>query len=128
MAVPAIIRDLIGTGVYGAEYLVASKQIWDFDLSAGLGWGRLADNNTFTNPFGEIFPSFRKRNLHVGGTFGLVDFGQFFHGPSMGLFGGLVWHSPIERLNVLIEYSSDRYRRETGGTFRVNLPINFGIS
>ena len=36
-------RDFLGTGVYSAEYLVASKTVWrDFTLTGGVGWGRLA--------------------------------------------------------------------------------------
>src|SRR5262249_8448227 len=45
------LQDFIGTGVYSAEYLVASKQFGPFDLSAGMGWGRLGSRGTFKNPF-----------------------------------------------------------------------------
>ena len=45
-------RDILGTGVYSAEYLVASKTVArDFTLTAGMGWGRLAGVNTVENPF-----------------------------------------------------------------------------
>ena len=30
-------RDFIGTGKFGGEYVVTSKKIGDFDLTAGLG-------------------------------------------------------------------------------------------
>ena len=33
------IRDLFGTGNWESEYVVASKQFGDFDLTAGMGWG-----------------------------------------------------------------------------------------
>ena len=36
------IRDLVGTGVFGSEYIVGSKKIGQFDLTLGVGWGRLA--------------------------------------------------------------------------------------
>ena len=41
-AVPQIaigLNDFAGTGFYNSEYLVVSKRIGRFDLSAGLGWG-----------------------------------------------------------------------------------------
>ena len=41
-AVAVGVRDLIGTGIYGAEYVVLSKRFWTVDFTAGLGWGRLA--------------------------------------------------------------------------------------
>ena len=44
------IRDLVGTGAWGAEYLVASKEVGDFDFTLGLGWGRLAGKGDFNNP------------------------------------------------------------------------------
>jgi hypothetical protein len=122
------IRDFIGTGIYAAEYLVATKQLWAFDITGGLGWGRLASNATFPNPLAQIFPSFETRapSSPQGGT---VGFNQFFHGPNMGLFGGIVWHSPIENLDVLAEYSSDRYIQEQkGGELRVRMPVNVGLA
>ena len=33
------IRDIVGTGVFGSEYLVASKQIGNTDVTLGVGWG-----------------------------------------------------------------------------------------
>ena len=33
------IRDLVGTGVWGSEYMVASKQVGNFDFTLGMGWG-----------------------------------------------------------------------------------------
>lgn len=122
------IRDLLGTGAYGGEYFTASKRFGDFDVTAGLGWGRLAGVDTFPNPFGLIFPSFNKRQRFTGQG-GTVEFGQFFHGPSMGLFGGVVWNTPIENLDLIAEYSSDKYLEEQlGGAFKVRMPVNVGLS
>jgi hypothetical protein len=123
------IRDLLGTGVYGAEYFVATKRIDDFDVSIGTGWGRLGSVDTFPNPFGLIISSFKNRASATGGQGGTVDFGQFFHGPSMGLFGGAIWHSPVDKLDLIVEYSSDRYVEEvSGGQFKVRIPVNVGLS
>ena len=36
------VRDVLGTGVWEGEYVVASKELGRFDLSVGMGWGRLA--------------------------------------------------------------------------------------
>ena len=40
------IRDLVGTGVWGSEYVVASKGLGGFDVTLGMGWGRLAGKDT----------------------------------------------------------------------------------
>ena len=48
------IRDFLGTGTFSSEYLVASKKFNNFDVSVGLGWGRLSDRSSFDNPLGKL--------------------------------------------------------------------------
>jgi hypothetical protein len=122
------IRDLIGTGIYGSEYVVASKRIWDVDLSAGMGWGRLSDMGAFANPFGLVFQSFNTRKP-FSGPGGQVNFGNFFHGPRVGIFGGAIWRTPLDGLDVLVEYSSDKYKREVAtGNMKWKTPFNLGVA
>lgn len=125
-------RDIVGTGIYGAEYFAATKRIWDFDITGGIGWGRLAGNEMFNNPFGELFNSFKTRASLNGGNSnnqGQVDFGQFFHGPDMGIFGGIIWHTPINNLDFMAEYSSDAYPRESKNkVFAPRIPVNVGLA
>ena len=73
--------------------------------------GRLSDSASLNNPLAAVFKSFETRGSSAtfGGT---VNFGQFFHGPKVGLFGGAVWNTPIENLDLLVEYSSDKYLAE----------------
>jgi hypothetical protein len=47
------LQDVIGTGLYAGEYVVASKRFWDVDVSLGLGWGRLGTGADIGNPLGE---------------------------------------------------------------------------
>ena len=121
-------RDILGTGIYSGEYLVASKHLEDFDVTLGVGWGRFAESNALPNPLASLFSSFKTRapTNQVSGTFG---FQQWFHGPKVGLFGGLVWRTPIDNLNLLVEYSSDRYDIENGfHAFKTRIPVNVGMS
>ncbi|HXC56353.1 MAG TPA: YjbH domain-containing protein [Rhizomicrobium sp.] len=121
-------RDLIGTGIYGAEYLVASKRLEDFDVTAGIGWGRLADNSVFHNPFALLFPSFENRGNGLTGG-GQLNSNQLFRGLKVGVFGGVTWKSPIDGLNLIVEYSSDHYTgEEAGGSFKTRIPVNVGAS
>ena len=122
------LRDILGTGIYSGEYLVASKHFSTFDVTFGTGWGRFAESNALPNPLASIFSSFEQRRVKSATT-GVVDFGQFFHGPKIGLFGGVVWQSPIENLDVLLEYSSDRYTLENSfHAFKVRTPVNVGLA
>jgi hypothetical protein len=128
-AVAVGIDDIIGTGVYNGEYLVASKNFFgDLDTSIGLGWGRRAGAAEIKNPLTLIFPSFKNRVSYFGQAGG-ADFNAFFHGEKVGVFGGAVWHTPLDGLSLLVEYDSDHYTQESAtGNFTPRSQVNYGIS
>ena len=122
------LQDFIGTGVYSGEYLVASKRLGAFDFSFGMGWGRLGSRGTFKNPFGLAFRSFLDRGNSVGSG-GALSFSSYFHGPEVGLFGGIEYDTPIDNVKLKVEYSSDAYTEEKierGKDY--GFPVNAGIS
>ncbi len=122
-------RDFLGTGIYSAEYLVASKTVArDFTVTGGLGWGRLASVGGVQNPFCSISESFCERNNDFGEG-GKISWDTFFHGENMGFFGGVEWRTPIDKLTLKAEVSSDAYTREQQGPdseFERKSPFNFG--
>jgi hypothetical protein len=121
--VPAVavgLRDFLGTGIYSGQYLVATKNLSPkLKLTGGIGWGRFSDSDEIQDiDFGQ------------GGT---VDFDNMFKGP-VGAFGGLEWQTPVKGLRAKLEYSSDRYARETTvdgsfpeAAFERKSPVNFGL-
>lgn len=122
------LRDMLGTGRFSSEYLVATKTITpDVRVTGGIGWGRLGEVNGFTNPLGFIDDGFETRpnaSILTGGT---VLTGQFFRGDA-ALFGGVEWRISDE-LTALVEYSSDGYSREqTLVGFDRASPYNFGLT
>lgn len=125
--VSAGIRDLLGTGAFGAEYLVASKSYGDWDLSIGLGWGRFSDRSTFSNPLSQLSDRFTQRDTDTG-VGGNVQFGSFFSGPDVGLFGGVAYKVPGSSVRLLGEYSSDAYETEKAFGIPVenSSPFSFG--
>ena len=127
--IPAValgINDAVGTGIYAGEYLVASKRLGAFDATVGLGWGRLGGTEQLKNPLGSIVPSFANRGADGGGQ---VNFATFFHGPYTGLFGGVVYHTPIDNLSLIAEYSSDAYVQEQRShNLTPRNQMNFGAS
>lgn len=121
-------RDFLGTGVYSSEYLVATKTVQDFTLTAGLGWGRLSQVRGITNPVCSLFSSACDRDNDFGEG-GKVSTGTFFRGQNVALFGGVEWRSPIDGLSFKAEYSSDDYKREQRSPtadFKPNNQFNFG--
>jgi len=122
------INDLVGTGVYSGEYVVATKNLGPIEATLGVGWGRLGSINGFRNPLSLLSRSFDTRSKHTTGLGGDFSFGSYFHG-SAALFGGIAWHTPIENLILKAEYSSDRYDAESlSGSFKPRNQINFGAA
>ena len=127
-AVAVGIRDVIGTGVFGSEYLVASKGFDRTDVTLGIGWGRLAGKGDFSNPARLVSGRFDFRNADQGRG-GKLSFNNFFSGSDVGLFGGFSHRLKDYPLTFIAEYNPDQYDFDArrGGT-RPSSPISFGIS
>ena len=105
------IRDLVGTGVWGSEYVVASKAVGDFDFTLGMGWGRLAGNGDIKNPLIQLSDSFRTRDGFTGKG-GELSKGAFFSGEKAGFFGGVAYQLDSLPVSFMLEYNPDQYNRE----------------
>ncbi len=105
-AVKVGLQDFIGTGLYSGEYVVATKSVTpSLQVTAGLGWGRLAGENDIGTPFGAR-PAI---DIGVGGE---ANAETWFRGPAAP-FGGVSFQA-TDRLTLLADYSSDGYLLETG--------------
>jgi len=105
------IRDLVGTGIFGSEYLVASKAVGNFDLTLGMGWGRLAGTGAISNPMRILSEKFAEREKEFSGdsTTGVLQSGLFFRGKEVGIFGGASYQMESLPLSVMLEYNPDTY-------------------
>ena len=119
------IHDLGGTGLFGSEYLAASKRFGSVDLTAGLGWGRLGSQGHFDNPAKMIGESFEVRSASTGrgGTFSVDD---WFSGDSVSIFAGAEYQSPIPGLVAKVEYDGNDYSRDASD-ISASSPWNFGV-
>lgn len=108
------IRDIVGTGIFESEYLVASKQFNNTDISLGLGWGRLAGDALLRNPLIQLDDRFGNRagTSGVGGQFSV---GNYFSGKHVGVFGGVRHELTDLPVSVMLEYNPDRYLRDIEG-------------
>ena len=115
------ILDLTGTSPYSAEYIAATKTITpNIKVTAGLGWGRYGTNNGFT--------LFGSEDRETDAEPGQLQLETFFRG-DVAPFAGIEWQTPIDKLSVLAEYSSDSYDAEDAtDQFDYNSPFNFGLS
>jgi len=118
--------DLIGNSYFSSEYVVASKQIGErLELTAGIGWGRLAGAGTFRNPLALLHDSFENRDVRDTGKGGVPETGGVFQGDA-ALFGGVAWKA-TDRLTLLAEHSSHDYKLEDGNSFDKNSLLNYGL-
>ncbi|WP_246007455.1 YjbH domain-containing protein [Halomonas nitroreducens] len=121
------VRDLAGTGLFGAEYLVASKRWHDLDVTLGLGWGYLGNQSDFANPLGRVFDRFETRGgFQSGGDGGSVSVSRLFSG-STALFGGIEYQTPWEPLALQLEFEGNDYQQEPQRNDQVHdSRFNFG--
>ena len=113
---PAIaigLKDLAGTNVFSAEYLVASKKVKNFDFTIGLGWGNYS-NNGIRNPLGQIDNDFYTRDVTNNSTQGgEFSTGNWFRGKKVGVFGGIEAILPnMHGVRLKIEYDATDYEKE----------------
>jgi len=126
------LQDFSGTGLFGAEYIVASKTFrtpaWGpardggrLMVTGGVGWGRLGSYNRLGSLGAR--PAFNSATSSGGEP----AYDQWFRGP-YALFGGIEWR-PNDRLGLKLEYSSDDYVTETqtSAVFNRRSPFNFGV-
>lgn len=127
-AVTLGLQDFGGTGVYGGEYVVATKTVGRWRATGGLGWGRFGSRKGFDNPLGVIDSRFDTRpGQDPGGDTGQLDVDHWFRGDA-AFFGG-VQYLASERLVLTAEYSSDAYEDEAQNTgFQAQTPLNFGAT
>jgi hypothetical protein len=128
--VAAGVRDAVGTGIFGSEYIVGSKRVGNLDLTAGLGWGRLAGKGQFGNPLSILDGRFDIRP----DSRGLEDTGNiravFFRGEDVSLFGGVSYEFSQQPLKVVAEYNPDQYDFNNRGNrpeYRPSSGISYGI-
>ena len=130
-AVAVGLQDFAGTGLFGGEYVVATKRFnlneqplfgalpGQLKVTGGLGWGRFGSHGSIA--------TLGTRGAFVGGdTGGELSTDQWFRG-DIAPFGGVEW--TYGKWGVKAEYSSDAYTLETGQAqaFERRSSLNFGV-
>jgi hypothetical protein len=129
------IVDLGGTGLFGAEYIVASQRIFDLYASVGLGWGRLGRAGDFENPLNALDDRFRVRPGSGGiENTGRVAYKGWFRGEDVALFGSLIWRpSFLPDWTLMAEVEGNDYSREPAqrpveAPSRINIGIGYALT
>ncbi len=122
------LQDFGGTGIFSAEYLVASKTFGEtVSASGGIGWGRFGSYGSFGNPLSILSDRFDDRGGFTGiADTGRVGFDRFFRGDA-AFFLALDWQA-TRRLQLSFEYSSDAMEQEVARMgYRHRTPVNLGM-
>ncbi len=119
-------RDMVGTGLFSGEYLVASKRTGDFDWNLGLGWGYLGSRGSFSNPLGLLSQGMNARPVVAAAQGGTFSLNSYFRGRT-AVFGGVQYQTPWAPLLLKLEYDGNNYQNEPlGNVFKVRSPFNVG--
>tara|TARA_B100000989_G_scaffold299042_1_gene292427 strand:+ start:11098 stop:12933 length:1836 start_codon:yes stop_codon:yes gene_type:complete len=102
------IDDFAGSGFFSREYLVTTQDYKDIKLTFGIGWGKLAAQNSFKNPLSFISDKliFRPNIINLAGS---PSYNEWFRG-NASYFGGLEYHLPNSRgIKLKIEHDPFDY-------------------
>lgn len=118
-------RDFVGTGLVGSEYLVASKHLGRLELSLGIGWGDFAGDDNLKNPLIYLSDKFRDRQdgTEGGNRAGTIPTGSAFQGEHVGWFAGISYQLPHLPVRLLAERNPE-YNRFDTAEFLVDKPKN----
>lgn len=105
------VQSAVGHRVSAGEYLAASKRFGEFDVTAGIGWGRYGTAAHFENPLRSVSSHFdKRRDLSSEDPQEPRD---WFTGKSAGVFAG-VSYTPdwLPEIDFLLDFGADRYSFE----------------
>ena len=104
---------------------VGTKSLGKVELTGGLGFGRLAGRETFSNSLGALSSRLKKRDINEvgrGGTLGTIN---WFHGDAAAFFG--IRYQLSKKISIASEYTSDLMIPESR-YLDVKGPWSYGIS
>ena len=100
--------DFAGTGFFSREYMVSTINFNKFKGTLGVGWGKLASENSFENPFAFVSDKllYRPPNFETG----TPSFNQWFRGDA-SIFGGFEYSLLKNRgVKLKVEYDPFDYK------------------
>ncbi|MDA0900420.1 MAG: YjbH domain-containing protein [Proteobacteria bacterium] len=106
------LSDFSGTGYFTREYIVGTFVQDGYKVSTGIGFGKFADQDSFSNPFGAIASSLKTRpdassNYKLGGS---PAYDQWFRGNASLLFGAEFFLPGIfKNTSLKIDYDPFNY-------------------
>ena len=110
------LRDLGGTGLFDGEFVAATKRFYtndygQFDVTLGLGWGYLGQQDNIENPLCSVSSAFCNRSSTFLGNGGSIDYARWFTGTT-SIYGGIEYQTPYRPLTLKLEYDGNDYTQD----------------
>tara|TARA_B100001741_G_scaffold313706_1_gene321270 strand:+ start:2271 stop:4397 length:2127 start_codon:yes stop_codon:yes gene_type:complete len=121
------LRDIGGTGLFSSEYLVFSKKLGNFDITAGFGWGLLGSKANISNPLTSLSDNFKRRNASDSGLGGEFSVKNWFSGDT-SLIGGLEYNLRKQGLRLKLEYDTSEPFKNGKVPLKPKTNFNFGLN
>lgn len=121
------VQSALGDKRMAGEYLAVSKRLDDFDLTAGLGWGRYGSAGHIPNPL-RVFGGHFSGNRNLDGETNNAPY-DWFTGDEIGIFGGVEYFTPVDGLSLKFDFGADEYIAEQSAFGYANAsPWSLGFS
>src|SRR5690606_22232486 len=119
--------DVLGTGLFSGEYVVASKRWGAWDFTAGLGFGYVGGRGDVRNPLGLVSRRVDTRPSGPRGQGGEFNARSYFRGRT-AFFGGVQVQLPSPSWVLKLEVEGNDYRRDDAGRpIRQDTPVNVAL-
>ncbi len=103
--------DFAGTGYFGREYIVSTKDFKNTKISLGMGWGKFTGEGAFKNPLSRVSNrfTFRPDPAENAGFAGKPSYKEWFRGDA-AFFGGIEYTIPNAKgIKLKLEYDPFDY-------------------
>lgn len=132
--IPAValgLNDPHGTRLYGSQYIVASKQIYPFDFTFGIGNGRFGKKPLPRAGEGFKLEIIRDMKNLFGSIFSEITGSKKSYNHNLRTFWGIQF-APSDKYALMIEYSPVLYHRQTRDPayrkyFKERVPSNYNF-
>lgn len=120
------LNSAFGHQRFASEYVALSKRFWGFDVTTGVGWGRMAGDGHLRNPLGRLSKHFEGRRDYNSDAPNTVH--DWFTGPDIGFFAGVEYTTPIEGFSIKADWGAQDYAPEKALTPSYSAPAPWTLS
>lgn len=109
-----------------SEYFALSKRYNNWDVTLGMGWGRLAGDGHIRNPLRRISSHFGDNRSFVSEQANSTH--DWFTGEDVGFFGGVEYHTALSGLSLKADWGANPYGVEARSIQGYDKPADWSLA